>query len=272
MESQFIWECGRKSRYRTEGKARQYAHKVAGERGVVLKTYQCRFCLGWHLAKLKPEGKRMKLYIKGGRLSYTQQLFEKKQVNGQGKEKYSCATILEPSTKGFVGDANPDSTVGKAKGYRWTDFKTAFSQAIMGAAEQKWGAKAGDVVNQLKANNKLCLHSGEEKGETPGYKGNFFVNASNEVRPQVRSRNGGQLEASDGVIYSGCYADVILDIWAQDNQFGKRVNASLLGVTFSHDGERLAGGSTVTADDYEAIPEGAAATAASSGGGAAALF
>jgi hypothetical protein len=56
-----------------------------------------------------------------------------------------------------------------------------------------------------------------------------------------------------------------VEVWAQDNQHGKRINASLLGVQFVRDGEKLAGGSTATADDFEAIPgaDGAATPASS---------
>ena len=45
--------------------------------------------------------------------------------------------------------------------------------------------------------------------------------------------------------------NVILEIYAQDNQFGKRVNASLLGVMFHSDGEAFGGGTTATLDDFD---------------------
>jgi hypothetical protein len=46
----------------------------------------------------------------------------------------------------------------------------------------------------------------------------------------------------------------------------------LLGVQFTKDGERLAGGGVAAADDFEAIPQPEAAKAAAAGTGAAALF
>ena len=64
--------------------------------------------------------------------------------------------------------------------------------------------------------------------------------------------------------------NAIIEIWPQDNQFGKRVNASLLGVQFVKDGERLAGGGVAAADDFEAIS--GAADPAVAKGGAASLF
>jgi len=57
---------------------------------------------------------------------------------------------------------------------------------------------------------------------------------------------------ADGVIYSGCYVNAIIDLWAQDNQFGKRINATLLGVQFAYDGDAFAsGGSGVSVDDFD---------------------
>jgi hypothetical protein len=182
------------------------------------------------------------------------------------------AFIIEPGTLGFAGDANPDSPAGQAKGYQFGDFKAELSKAIVEAATGKWGAKAMEVLGQLKAQNRLPLHDGAEKGSTPGYAGNFYMNASNDIRPQVRHTNGAQLQQSDGVIYSGCYADGVVDVWAMDNAWGKRVNCSLLGVVFSHDGEKLAGGSTASEDDFAPPAKSEVEKAAASGNGAAGLF
>jgi len=214
----------------------------------------------------------MKLYLKGARLSFPH-VFEAKAGPNGGKAKFSIASIIEKTTLAFAGEAKPDSATGKAAGYQWDKPTLAFSKAIMAVATEKWGAKAGEIVQQLKAQNRLPLHDGNEKPATPGYAGSFFCNASSDIAPGVRHKQtGAQLKASDGVIYAGCYGDVIIDVWAQDNQFGKRVNASLLGVEFSHDGERLAGGAVASEDDYAAIPEGAQKEAAKSGDGAASIF
>ena len=214
----------------------------------------------------------MKLYVKNARLSFTQSLFEAQAGPQGGKVKFSVAVIVEPSSLGYAGEANPDSAAGKAAGLKYGPFLEAASKAITDAAGKKWGPKSGEVVQSMKAQNRLFLHDGAEKESIPGYAGNKFFNANNEIRPVIRHKNGAQLDAKDGVIYAGCYADVVVDVWPQDNQFGKRINASLLSVTFSHDGERLAGGSTASADDYAEIPAEQQAAAVATGQGAASLF
>jgi hypothetical protein len=65
------------------------------------------------------------------------------------------------------------------------------------------------------------------------------------------------LSASSGKVYSGCYVNASIELWAQDNKFGKRINATLMGVQFLRDGARLVGGGVASADDFEAIPEAA---------------
>jgi len=142
------------------------------------------------------------------------------------------------------------------------------SAAVIAAARSKWNDKADDMLKQLKAGDRLPVHSGDAKATSAGYAGNLYLNAGNQIRPLILDSNKSPLSASDGRPYSGCYVNAIVEIWAQDNQYGKRINASLLGVQFVRDGERLAGGSVASADDFEAIPGSDAAPA----GDPAALF
>lgn len=190
-----------------------------------------------------------KVRIEGVRLTFPA-LFDAKQVNGQGDPKFSAAFLLPKDHKQLA------------------EIKAAMTTA----ATEKWGAKAPEVLKALSAGDKLCLHDGDAKSDYDGYAGSYFINASNKIRPLVIGPDRSPLTASDGKPYSGCYVSAIVEFWAQDNQFGKRVNASLLGVQFTRDGERLAGGGVAAADDFDAIPQEAAAKAATTGGGAASLF
>lgn len=193
-----------------------------------------------------------RLQLKDIRFNYANGLFtaQKPQQNLAGKEKFNCVALI-------------------AKDHPQLD---EIKATMIAAAEAKWGAKAGDVIKQLQAADKLCLHDGDAKADKPGFKGSFFINASNEIRPTVVGPNREPLVASDGKPYSGSYGNIILDFWAQDNQFGKRINATLCGAQFVRDGERLSGGGVAAADDFEAIPGADAPTAAVSKEGASALF
>jgi hypothetical protein len=193
-----------------------------------------------------------KVQLKNVRIAFPN-LFDAKAVNGQGDPKFSASFLF-------------------AKNHPQIQ---ELQKAVQDTATEKWGGKAGDVLKRLKAADRLCVHDGDSKSDYEGYAGNYFINASNKIRPLIIG--GGPdgrapLVASDGKPYSGCYVNVIVEVWAQANQFGERVNASLLGVQFTADGERLAGGSVAAADDFEALPGTDAAKVAATGQGAAALF
>lgn len=167
------------------------------------------------------------------RLAFTQALFEPKVAPQGGNAKYNVGIILTPDHPGV----------------------TAMKAAMTEVAKSKWGSKAAEVYNQLSASDRLALHDGDSKPNVQGYPGNHYINASSDSRPLVLDRNRSPLSAADGKPYSGCFANVVVQVWAQDNKFGKRINAQLLGVQFARDGERFAGGAVASADDFETIPE-----------------
>lgn len=126
--------------------------------------------------------------------------------------------------------------------------------------QAKWGAKWPTLKKSLKAGDNLLTHNGDAKADLDGYEGNLYLNAYNTVRPTVVDRDTSPLVAADGKPYSGCYVNCILDIWAQDNQYGKKVNAELQGVQFYKDGDAFSGGGKAAqSTDFTAIEEGAEA-------------
>ena len=79
-----------------------------------------------------------------------------------------------------------------------------------------------------------------------------FETFSTSLCPECMQRIPMRIYEEDGVIYDGCYVTAIIGIWAQDNKFGKRINANLLGVQFKKDGDPLASGvEKVNDDDFD---------------------
>lgn len=102
--------------------------------------------------------------------------------------------------------------------------------------------------------DKLCLRDGADTGYD-GYENAFSLKASNNKRPLVIDRDKSQLEEEDGRPYSGCYVNAVIELWVQQNEYGKRINASLLGVQFAKDGESFAGGASGSASDFDDLGE-----------------
>lgn len=177
----------------------------------------------------------MKIKLSNVRLSFPD-LFEAKTVNGEGKPAFGAAFL--------INKADPQVKTIEA--------------AIAQVAKDKWGAKADAILKQMRAGDKLALHDGDTKSQYEGYEGMLFISSRSQTRPLVIDRDKSQLSAEDGKPYSGCYVNCTLELWAQDNSYGKRINAQLGGVQFFKDGDAFSGGgSAADADDFDSIEEGA---------------
>lgn len=152
-------------------------------------------------------------------------IFEKDKPE-DGVPKYRATMIIDPSTE-----------EGKANVAR-------MEKAMDAVAKDKWPKK-------LPKKLEYCLGEGDEDKDTdkyPEYAGMMFFNANNDKRPRVIDRQRNPITADDDIIYPGCYANVSIGLWAQDNAFGKKVNANIRGVQFFADGEALGGGGSVAGE------------------------
>lgn len=187
------------------------------------------------MTQAQPAGRMM---LKNVRLAFPN-LFEPATVNGEGDPKYG-ATLIIPAD-------HPQLAEIRAK--------------MIAVAKDKWGAKAADVFKMIEKADKLALRDGDTKPNYDGFPGNMFVSASAQqsARPTVIDANKSPLTPRDGKPYAGCYVNASLDFWAQDNKYGKRINAQLRGVQFVRDGEAFAAGRPADADEFDSVEETAGA-------------
>jgi hypothetical protein len=177
--------------------------------------------------------------IENVRISFPN-LFEAKAINGEGEPRFSSAFVIVP---GSAANA-------------------ALAAAMEVVAKEKWGAKAHGILAELKAKGRVAFKEAplSKDGEVyDGFEGMFSLNASSPTRVAVIDRDTTPLTSADGKPYGGCYVDASVDIWAQDNSWGKRINAKLRWVQFRGDGDAFSGGAPVSQDEFQAISEGAAA-------------
>lgn len=169
--------------------------------------------------------------LKNVRLSFPV-LFEAKAFEEGGKKQFS-ASFLIPKDAPVVAE---------------------LKAALVKIATETWAEKGEKTLKDLFRDDRICLHDGDRK-EYDGYENTYFLRASNDARPLVIDRQRNPINEADGKIYSGCYVNATISLWAQDNKWGKRINANLRGVQFFADGEAFAGGSTASVDEFEAAPE-----------------
>ena len=157
----------------------------------------------------------------------------------------------------MAGDTNSKPTFSSTFLIKKDDLQASYiNQVIQDIAKEKWLGKASAVLKSLAAENKICFKDGDLKTEYDGFDGCMFIKASNAVRPGIFDKDGTELSESSGRPYAGCYVMANVDIWAQDNKYGKRINAKLLGVKFYADGDAFVGSATSSANDFDKIDNG----------------
>ena len=116
----------------------------------------------------------------------------------------------------------------------------------------------GMIKDDLKGSklppDKVCMKDGDSI-DYAGYAGTMSLKASSTKRPIIIDRDKSPLTEDDNKFYAGCYVNASLELWAQNNNYGKRINCNLLGVQFMKDGEPFADGVKGSIDDFEAFTD-----------------
>lgn len=173
----------------------------------------------------------MKIMLTNVRLAFAQHLFTAGAMDAASKPAFSSTAILPPD--------HPQVAELEA--------------AEVQVAKEKWGPKADATLKEIRLKNKGVINDGDLKASYDGFAGNKFVSARSDPakRPTVIDRDRSPLIESDGRPYSGCYVNMQIEVWAQDNSFGKGINAQLLGVQFVRDGDSFGGGAApANPDDF----------------------
>lgn len=141
------------------------------------------------------------------------------------------------------------------------DNKPKLMAAIKKVAEAKWGKNWKKVYAELKKKDRIFLTEGDAKTDDSGapmegYGGMLVVGARSYVRPTVVDRDPNRrLTEEDGKIYSGCYVNAFVAVWAQSGEYGKRINCQLQGVQFASDGDAFGGGKAADPSVFDSLAD-----------------
>jgi hypothetical protein len=194
------------------------------------------------------------IVIKNARLSYSAIFTPRKGGGDDGKDKdprYQASLILDKTTQ--------------------KDMIKEVRRVIKQVAETKWPGKSvinkpdGKLISGDGTTNKLmllsvCLHDGAEKADKDGYGDHvMFVSASRGIKdskgtemaplPVVDKKNQ-PVDPRSGLIYDGCRVHASVRVWAQDNDYGKRINCELRAVAFAGDDEPFGNGPVNTKKEF----------------------
>jgi hypothetical protein len=102
--------------------------------------------------------------------------------------------------------------------------------------------KEGKIA-KMPMKDKFCRDGDEEKEAV--YEGHWIVSSREERKPAVRNRRGELVSEPRDIadlIEGGYWGHVLVRPWLQDNDYGKKVNAGLVGVQHVKDDETFGEG------------------------------
>ena len=174
-----------------------------------------------------------RVMIREARLAFPS-LFTAKTVNGEGAPRFSATLLIESDDPQIAG----------------------IKKTIQAVAREKWKDKAPAILTSLEKVGKVALHDGDEKAQYDGFAGRMFIAASakESAPPTVVDAARQPLTERSGKPYAGCYVNASIEFWAQDNGYGKRINATLRGIQFVRDGDSFGAGSrSASPDEFDEI-------------------
>lgn len=160
-----------------------------------------------------------------------------KQSVGDGEPAYGGRLIIAPDDK---------------------DIAALIEPAMLAAAKVRWKDDAEAVLAFLKEEDKCAFSRKEYRNKKTmkvygGFEGMFHLGMrSAKTQPTIFDQYGEPVTDKakiTALIYSGCYVNAKVEFWAQDNNFGRRINCTPLGIMFAAEGESFGGGAAPAAVD-----------------------
>lgn len=136
--------------------------------------------------------------------------------------------------------------------------------ALRAVAKEQWPQKWETMLANILPDPKGCCWVDGARKDFDGYKGHWALTAhrtEDKGRPLVFDNskepiykpNNELYEGKAGRLFSGCYVNMQVEIWAQNNKAGKGLRATLLGIQRVRIGEAFGGGRPPDPNDFEEI-------------------
>jgi hypothetical protein len=139
----------------------------------------------------------------------------------------------------------------------------AIEAAVLAEAKEAWKDKADSVLKMLEEDGKVAftkkVYRSKKTGEAyQGFEGAHYLSTRNaKTQPTVFNQYGEELTGKSDIeakAFSGAVVNASIEIWAQDNKWGRRINCSLRGVMLTGEGENFGGGSSpASADEFASL-------------------
>jgi len=181
----------------------------------------------------------MKVIVKNVRLSFND-LFTPKSING-GAPKYTATLICSDETKLRFANKEGEQVIvphGKLQAVCEHVLKEKFGKLPAKADNWVYNKADGSTTRDEYVNDDGDYWAGFD-AET------LYISAG---KPEAKCKDGKMtvldqrrepIAENSGLLFSGCYVNAVLDIYAYDGDSGKGVTASLEGIQLLRKGEPL---------------------------------
>jgi hypothetical protein len=170
-------------------------------------------------------------------------LFEAEQFDGKGPFNYAAVFLVEKDSanhKALIAGQNE-------------------------VAKETWKDKAAAIMKNANEDKRTRFIKDGDAETYDGYAGMVHIRAlraKDKGRPLILDKKPKKEDGSDNILtqddgkpYAGCYVNATVELWAQDNKYGKTIRAQLLAVQFAKDGDSFAAGSKGSSDEFEDLSD-----------------
>ena len=195
----------------------------------------------------------MDIRLLNARISFANGLWVKSVAVAGGTPKHNCDYIVTDDTKVQYRNA----------GGAWVDTNLVEVQRLVALDAFKGDAKKATAWFDKLDSRQKSVRDGDKNTDKSGdvrdgYEGNWYVHATSSTHmPVLRGDRTEVHTAEESPVYSGCYVNARVSLYANMKAGQQGMFASLQGTQFSKAGDSFGGGAKASADDFDDVAEGA---------------
>ena len=130
--------------------------------------------------------------------------------------------------------------------------------AMLKVAKEEWKDEGESILNRLIEDGKVAFVKKVYRKKTgevyAGFEGMHYLSTRNaKTQPTVYDRRNEEVLGKSAIeqqAHSGAVVTASLDVWAQDNKWGRRINCSLRGIMLTGEGENFSGSTPASPNDF----------------------
>jgi len=174
------------------------------------------------------------IILKDVRLAFPRLYEPVEYAAGDGKPRYDATFIVTPGS----------------------DAEKVIQKAYDEAAKVKFEKKCTSNLAMIKTNlQKNCWYDGNLKEDLDGYAGNMILathRSKKDGAPKIMRRDKSLIVSDAGEIYSGCYVNASVEIWAQTGE-NMGMRATFAGIQFLRGGDSFGGARKSDGSEFEEL-------------------